>query len=849
MLCPHVPLSNGSSFRAAFRLHLLAAALAGTSSLLAGPKPTAAASYHQNVAPILEKYCYDCHGNGVGKGSVSFDEFESDAELLAKRDLWLAALKNVRGGLMPPREEGDEDARPTADEIAKLSHWIKFEAFGLDPANPDPGRVTARRLNRIEYRNTIRDLMGIDFNSEVEFPPDDSGNGFDNNGDVLTVSPLLLEKYLAAAETIVDQAVPKVAKMIRERTASGREFRGNGATGEKLNARNAAKISRTFDVDREDKYRVSIELEARGSFDFDPGHCQLICKIDGEERFVEDIVWCERRTMRHEFELAWKPGKHVVAFEVKPLPPVEAVASAVTGASGSSSTSSEAGLAATAERRTESGRSRSGPPATSVNMRIASVQVVGPLSPQHWIVPQNHARFFPDGPAPADAAARDAYAEKVLRAFTTRAFRRPLEDARLQQLVRVARDVYLQDGKTFEEGIGRAMMASLASPRFLFRVEDVDPAAAKDAIAPIDEFSLASRLSYFLWSTMPDDELLRLAARGELRKQLRPQVARMLEDPKSQAFIKHFTGQWLQARDVESVPINARVVMGPNAPRNRDGRIEFDGAFRRLMRSETEKYFEHVIREDRSVLELIDSDYTFLNDRLAQHYGVPDVTGEDLRLVKLPADSVRGGILTQGTVLAVTSNPTRTSPVKRGLFILENILGTPPPPAPPNVPDLEESKKEFKGREPKLSEMLAVHRANKLCSSCHERMDPLGLAMENFNALGSWRETEAGQPIEPAGKLVTGEAFADVRELKKVIVRERATDVYRCLTEKLLTYALGRGLEYYDTHTIDDVVDQLSRADGKMSVLLLGVIESAPFQKQRTQPASAASVSLVSHER
>jgi hypothetical protein len=378
------------------------------------------------------------------------------------------------------------------------------------------------------------------------------------------------------------------------------------------------------------------------------------------------------------------------------------------------------------------------------------------------------------------------------------------------------------------------MMAVLGSPRFLFRVEEVTPARPGQRFAPIDEYALASRLSYFLWSTMPDEELFRLAERGELRRELRPQLTRMLQDAKSQAFVRNFTGQWLQARDVEFVPINARVAGGPNAPRNRDGRVEFDSALRKLMRSETEMYFEHLIREDRSVLELVDSDYTFLNERLAQLYGVPNVSGESLRLVKLPADSPRGGILTQGTVLTVTSNPTRTSPVKRGLFILENILGTPPPPAPPNVPDLEESKKEFGGREPKLSEILAVHRANKLCSSCHQRMDPLGLALENFNALGIWRDTDARQPIEPAGELVTGEKFADVRELKRVLRRDRRMDIFQCLTEKMLTYALGRGLEYYDVHAVDEIAARLDREDGRMSVLISSIVESAAFQKQRT---------------
>ena len=811
---------------------VVAAALVGSGWLgasLVGAESAAAASFHQKIEPLLTKYCYDCHGNGISKGKVSFDSFATDTELLGKRDMWLAALKNVRSGLMPPRDE--DNLRPSDAEIDTLARWVKYEAFAIDPKNPDPGRVTARRLNRVEYRNTIRDLMGYDFNAEAEFPPDDSGNGFDNNGDVLTISPLHLEKYLAAAESIVDRAVPKVAKIMRERSAVGRDFRGEGGmNGENLNAKRAVTVSRNFTVERAEKYQVVAELESRGSFDFDPSHCKLVCKIDGKEAFSEDVVWAERKTIKHEIEFNWEAGSHTVAFEVVPLPSVATDAAAVVSA--------------------EKARVREARPGnTSVTVRVASVQVRGPLNPKYWTVPENHARFFPGGAAPEEPAARDHYASELLKNFALKAYRRPIEEGRLKQLVALARQMYVQPGKSFEEGVGRAMMAVLGSPRFLFRVEEPVAGAAAEPFPLIDEYALASRLSYFLWSTMPDEELFGLAKSGELRAQLRPQVARMLADTKAQAFVRNFTGQWLQARDIETVPINMRVVMGANAPRNREGRTEFDGPFRRLMRSETEMFFEHLIREDRSVLELVDSDYAFLNEKLATHYGVPGVTGENMRLVTLPADSPRGGILTQGTVLAVTSNPTRTSPVKRGLFILDNILGTPAPPPPPNVPDLEEAKKDFKGREPKLSEMLALHRADKICSSCHQRMDPLGLALENFNALGAWRDTEANQPIDPAGQLITGEKFASVRELKRVLAQDRKLDVFRCVTEKLLTYALGRGLEYYDVHMIDDITTQLTRDGGKMSVLIRGVVESPAFQKQRARVATPATLTFIPTER
>jgi len=776
--------------------------------------PETLATFHTAVRPILEKHCYDCHGNGISKGGVTLDAFASDAEVTARPELWHAVLRNVQAGLMPAHEEGV--ARPSPEELRTLAGWIKYGALGIDPADPDPGHVTVRRLNRAEYRNTIRDLLGHDFNSEVEFPPDDSGGGFDNNGEVLTVSPMLLEKYLSAAETIVEKAVPRVARVLRERTFSGREFRapgGGGPSGDQLNARRAARVARSLTVDTADRYRIVFELETRGTFDFDPSRCRLIARVDGREVFAEEVAWSERRPLRRELELEWAGGRHEVSFEVVPLEP----AAASPGAS----------------------RPQGVPGATSVTLRVNTVTVQGPLDPRHWLPPENYARFFPEGPAPADPAARDRYAGRILGDFARRAFRRPVEPARVGQLVALARAVYGDPARTFEEGVGRAMMAVLASPRFLFRVEGAAGSATGRSV-PVDDHALATRLSYFLWSSMPDAELFRLADAGTLRAALPGQLRRMLADPKAQAFARDFTGQWLQARDIETIPINARAVLGPDAPRNRDGRVEFDGAFRRLMRSETEAYFTHLLREDRDLVELVDSDYAFLNEKLATHYGVPGVTGDELRLVALPAGSPRGGVLTQGTVLTVTSNPTRTSPVKRGLFVLENILGTPPPPAPPDVPELEEARKQFAGRDPKLSEMLAAHRGNPLCHSCHSRMDPLGLAFENFNALGGWRDTEARQPIDSAGQLATGERFTDLADLKRVLARDRRADVYRCLAEKVFTYALGRAAVPGDAHTLDAITERLLARGGRATELLLGVVESPAFQRRRTPLPGAA---------
>ncbi|MEY2878750.1 MAG: hypothetical protein RLZZ15_1130, partial [Verrucomicrobiota bacterium] len=699
------PVSFPTFLRASARwpTKILLATLAAGAAIAAQPSG-ALTEFKRDIQPLLKKYCYDCHGDGMSKGKVAFDEL-TDADVLAKHDLWSAALKNVRAGLMPPKEAGDDNARPTAAEVARLAEWIKFKALAINPAALDPGRAVVRRLNRVEYRNTIRDLMGVEFNSEAEFPADDSGGGFDNIGEVLTMSPLLLEKYLEAASTIVEKAIPRAARRMPEETATGREFRGDGGSGERLLITKAAKVTRAFRVEHAQTYALAAELEIRGTFDFDAGRGTVIARVDGAEWFREDVVWQEKKTLSHAREFAWTPGRHLVEFEIVPrvVPPDEPPPPV--------------------RRQSVAG-------ATSVTVRVASVQVKGPLDPKFWKTPDNYARFFPSGETPPPpGAARDDYARDVLRRFATRAFRRPVDEAKLTQLVGLAREVYMQPGRAFEDGFAHAAMAVLASPRFLFRVEAPAAGAGVEAFPLADDYALASRLSYFLWSTMPDEELMQLAAKGALRRELKPQLARMLADARAQAFVKNFTGQWLQARDVESIPINVRAVFGSNPPsvlRNRDGRTDLDGQWRRLLRSETEMAFDYVLREDRSVLELIDADYAFLNEKLASLYGVEGVTGEELHRVTLPAGSVRGGVLTQGTVLVVTSNPTRTSPVKRGLFILDNILGTPPPPPPGDVPALEEARKEFKGREPKLSEMLAIHRADKLCSSCHQRMDPLG---------------------------------------------------------------------------------------------------------------------------
>ncbi|HEX7862092.1 MAG TPA: DUF1592 domain-containing protein [Verrucomicrobiae bacterium] len=771
---------------------------------------TAAASdFDSKVKPILTKYCYDCHGDGMKKGQVALDHFKNDSEVLSADDLWFRVLKNVRAGVMPPAKK----EKPTSEEIATLETWIKSSAFGLDEKNPDPGRVTVRRLNRAEYQNTIRDLMGVNFNTTEEFPPDDTGYGFDNIGDVLTISPLLLEKYFEAAQKIVTEAVPIVARAMPVKSREGERFKGEGITGEKLDFYKPANVAYSTKLPTDGDYKITLDLNVRGAFNFDPARANVVFKIDGQEKLRKEFGWENNKKHKFEYNEKLAAGDHKFELTLEPLVKVE-------------------------EKK------------TFVDLKINSITIAGPTNPKHWAKTPNYDRFFTKDEAPTNPIARKNYAREVIARFTTKAFRRPVDDKTIDRLLAIAEESFTT-GKNFEDGVRQAFLAVLASPRFLYRIEETT--APNSQVAPLDEYALASRLSYFLWSTMPDDELFRLAKESKLRSNLRAQVNRMLADGRSQEFVENFTGQWLQVRDVEGIAINERAVAfrdsdlpkPPPGERRRGNRIqpkfELDGELRRAMQEETQEYFKYIMRENRSVKEMLDSNYTFVNEKLAKVYELPGVEGKNTRRVELPEDSPRGGMLTHGSVLIVTSNPTRTSPVKRGLFILDNFLGTPPPPPPPDTPELEASADKFDGREPTLRETLELHRSSPLCSSCHTRMDPLGLALENFNALGAYRDKERGMPIDTSSKLITGEEFKDIRELKKILADRRYMDFYRCFTEKLLTYALGRGLEFYDVATVDRIVAELDKDNGRFNTLLIGIVESAPFQKRRNVTAETAS--------
>jgi len=616
---------------------------------------------------LLVRRCGECHAGGAAEGGVAIDRL-LDRHIASRvtpgspeQADWVRIWKNLRAETMPPADE----PRPSAAERRRLIDFVSRDVLGVDPGDPDPGRVVLRRLNRIEYANTVRDLTGIDDDLVDELPTDDTGHGFDTVADVLTLSPLLVEKYVGLAARVGERVATEAAK----------------------------------------------------------------------------------------------------------------------------------------------GRGKGGYPPALV-------------------------RLFPDGPPPADPDAAATHLRRTLQRLAERAFRRPVDDDTVGRLVAVAEAA----PQSFERGVAAAVTAALSSPRFIFRLEtEAAGSQAGQRAVPIDEFALASRLSYFLWSTMPDDELSDLARAGRLRHELPGQVARMVADRRSDGLVRNFVGQWLQTRDVEALAFDARRILGSET-REAAERI-FSDEVRRAMRQETELWFAHVLREGLPATDLLIARRTFLNGALARFYGLPEVTGREMRLVDLPADGHRGGLLTHGSVLVVTSNPSRTSPVKRGAFILDNLLGTPPAPPPADVPALEAATAAV-GQQATMRELMAAHRSDPLCASCHARMDPLGLALERYDALGRWRDDEAGRAIDTSGRLITGEAFADVRQLSELIAGPRRRDFHRCLVEKLLTYALGRGLEYFDGPAVDRMVDELER-DGRLLTLVRGVTESVPFQMRRGSPSPA----------
>ncbi len=743
------------------------------------PHPASADKFAKHVGPFLKKYCFDCHAGGAEEGSLTLDEFAKPEAFAKNRKTAESVFKMLSAGVMPP----EEGTQPKMEERQAAVDWIDAKLNYVDcDLPPDPGRVTIRRLNRAEYNNTIRDLVGIDFEPAADFPSDEVGNGFDNIGDVLSLPPLLLEKYLEAAETIAKKSIVSHPDRFGIQRFAGKNLEGTGSAGEPgsdgfITMASSGSVIAKVRIPAKSEYVVRTEAMAEQAGD-EPARLEL--RLDGKKIEVFDIKG-RRKADMYEAKLQIDAGEHKLEaafindyYNPKAKNPKE--------------------------------RDR--------NLYVRKVEVV-PTNVSLDQLPESHRRivFVTPDKNTSDKTA----AEKILKRFITQAFRRPATGEEIEKFTDLALFA-ISRGETFEQSIQLAVTAVLVSPHFLFRVEDHSP-SEKPAVKPIGDYELASRLSYFLWSSMPDDELFQLAAQKKLHEPavLEKQVRRMLRDPKSQALVDNFASQWLNLRNLEEVSPDPK--MFPS----------FNDELRRDMRQETEKLFAAIMREDRSVMDFLDANFTFVNERLAKHYGISGVKGEEFQKVSL-SGMPRAGVLTQASILTLTSNPTRTSPVKRGKWILENLLNEPPPPPPPGVPELEETAKEKPGLS--LRKQLELHRQSPSCAACHKTMDPLGLGFENFDAVGKWRDRDGKLPVDASGELPGGKKFQGPIELIKLL-KERKTEFRRCLVEKMLTYALGRGLEYYDRCAVDSIAQNMDKDNNRFSRMVLEIVNSKPFLYRR----------------
>lgn len=737
-------------------------------------------TFERDIAPLVQKYCTGCHGAASAAADISLAGYKNAASVVKARAVWERVSTNVSAGHMPPAGT----PQPTSAERDLLAGWVESTLSQADCQLEDPGRVTMRRLNREEYNNTIRDLMGVGLRPADEFPSDDVGYGFDNIGDVLSISPLLMEKYMAAAEKVAQTAI--VAPETRSKPvrfagsllaeAGGRSF---SETDGRLLGTEEGEVGIDYAFPHNGEYLLRVGAFGQQA---GPEPARMAIRFDGKEIGRVDVTAVQDKPGVYPVRVKVAAGKHrfAVAFLNNYRNP---------------------------EAPDPKDRDR--------NLIIDFLEFHGPLGAQGGALPASHLRIIPRKPARAN---EKAAARQILRNFARRAYRRAPTDEEVARLVRYV-DLARKEGESFERGIQLAVQAVLVSPSFLFRVE-IDP-RPNDARAkhPLGNYELASRLSYFLWSSMPDEELFALAAKGSLHspKVLAAQVRRMLKDPKARALTDNFASQWLHLRNLNTVSPDPKTFP------------TFNEALRTAMRRETELFFGAIVREDRSILEFLDSRFTFLNEPLARHYGVEGVSGQQFRRVAL-AGRERGGLLTQASILTVTSNPTRTSPVKRGKWVLEQILGTPPPPPPPGVAELPDDKKEaLTGT---LRQRLEQHRKDPACASCHQRMDPIGFGLENFDAVGAWRTQDGGLPVDASGELAGGKKFEGPAQLKGILMGKKAQFV-RSFSEKMLTYGLGRGVESYDKCNVDEIAAATAKNGYRFSALVTAVVQSEPFRLRR----------------
>ncbi len=769
------------------------AALAVAAAGAAWAQPEAAAAEATSARAVLDRYCVACHNARTLTAGLALDAVDP-ARVADHAEVWEKVLRKLRTRTMPPAPR----PRPDAESYAALVAYFETALDRAAEAAPDPGRPALQRLNRAEYVNAVRDLLALEVDGQALLPADESGYGFDNIGDVLTVSPGLLDRYLLAAAKISRQAVGDPT--LRPTTALYRTsplLAQDGRVSEDLpfGSRGGLAVRHHFPLDAEYVVRVALRGRSRA------GHAleirldrERVARFDLGERAPLEVrvpVAAGTRLLGVSFVEALE---HSLPLDGRPPPP----------------------------------------PITSFaftlypnDPSVERVEIVGPYAGRTPAdTPSRRAIFTCH---PDTAAEETACAERIVADLARRAYRRPVTTADTAPLLAA----YLagrEEGGGFEDGVRWAIEALLVSPKFLFRVEEPPAGAAPGAPYRVGDLDLASRLSFFLWSSIPDDELVDLAARGRLREPgvLEGQVRRMLDDPRAQALVENFAGQWLYLRNLPSV--------APDTVRF----PEFDDNLRRALRLETELFVASQIREDRGVLDLLRADYTFINERLARHYGIPGVYGGHFRRVAY-RDDRRAGLLGHGSLLTVTSYPHRTSPVLRGKWLLENLLGAPPPPPPPDIPELDEPGD--RAAPATMRERMARHRASPACATCHAKIDPLGFALENFDAVGRWRAREdgAGTPIDASGALPDGAPFDGPAAFREALLREPwATEFATTVTEKLLTYALGRGLEHYDAPAVRRILRDAQPGGYRWSSLIQGVVESLPFQLRRAPESGDA---------
>ena len=804
-------------------LRLLVSQLLVTVLLFPSPSQSQESSPDFSTAGLafLKKHCLKCHSGDKPKAELSLVGFVDNASVLKKRKTWESVLKMVEAGEMPP----DDKPQPSAKEIEEFALLVRavFEHHDKN-AKPDPGRVTMRRLNRVEYANTLRDLVGADFNPAADFPSDDIGHGFDNIGDVLTLSPVLMEQYLAAAETVSQRVILASPPKPASRYLSGRFLQPNNAQTpqgrfRQLNPTAEAAVESgpftadggylKFSADADLILRANMYAETKGT-----APVKVALFISGgklaDPSPDEEVDQLMGTALKGFKPLRILKVAEITARDAKSVQQIEFPINRRGDIQ-------RAGVAVIKPPEGDE------PP----QLFIEHIWTEGPLETR----PASQLMLLKCSPDKPQAE----QTREVLARLLSRGYRRTASPQEVEAMAKVV-DQAVAGGEKWEAGMQWVVQALLCSPKFLFRVELDDRPDSPEA-RPIDEFHLASRLSYFLWNTMPDDELFDLARRGELSKNLEPQVQRMLKDPRAvDSLVDRFAMQWLQLKRLDLIAPDAKLFP------------DFNEELRRAMRDETRMFLETIVKEDRSLLDLLMSDFTFVNEPLAKHYGIADTNGnlvgqkpakdqgQPIRgpeFVRINVSGTpRGGLLTQASLLTVTSNPTRTSPVKRGRWVLEQLLGTPPPPPPPNVPELEQGEK-LTGS---LRQRMEQHRANPSCASCHARMDPLGFAFENFDAIGRFREKGGEFPIDPSGELPTGEKIAGPTELKEIL-KTRQNLFARCITEKLLTYALGRGLEYYDRPAVDRIATALGQNGYRFSTLIAETVKSEPFRMRRGKSA------------